>query len=228
MRNYSNTASAATLASGVVSGAVSVTLNSFVGFPAAPFAATIDRGLATEEIVLVTAVAGAVVTVTRGFDGTLSQAHSAGATFEHTAIASDFREAAQAGVDATAAGAAAAAAQSTANTANTAAGTAQSTANSASTAAGTANTNLGTHTSATAAHGATGAVVGTTNTQTLTNKTLTSPTITGGTQSAPTITNPTIKDAGGATVNHRWVQMTQAAYNALGTKDAATLYVIVG
>lgn len=36
---------------------------------------------------------------------------------------------------------------------------------------------LTTHTSATAAHGATGAVVGTTNTQTLTNKTLTSPTI---------------------------------------------------
>ena len=44
---------------------------------------------------------------------------------------------------------------------------------SASTVAG----NLTTHTSATEAHGATGAVVGTTNTQTLTNKTLTSPKI---------------------------------------------------
>lgn len=43
-------------------------------------------------------------------------------------------------------------------------------------------------------HGATGAVVGTTNTQTLTNKTLTSPTI-----NTPTITNPTINS--GATVN---------------------------
>lgn len=38
---------------------------------------------------------------------------------------------------------------------------------------------LSTHTSATEAHGATGAVVGTTNTQTLTNKTLTSPVVSG-------------------------------------------------
>jgi len=36
------------------------------------------------------------------------------------------------------------------------------------------------HTAVTAAHGATGAVVGTTNTQTLTNKTLTAPSITSG------------------------------------------------
>jgi hypothetical protein len=29
-------------------------------------------------------------------------------------------------------------------------------------------------------------------------------------------------------INHRWVQLTQAAYNALGTPDPNTLYVIVG
>jgi hypothetical protein len=46
------------------------------------------------------------------------------------------------------------------------------------------SSDLTTHTNATEAHGATGAVVGTTNTQTLTNKTLTTPTING-----PTITD---------------------------------------
>jgi hypothetical protein len=56
---------------------------------------------------------------------------------------------------------------------------------SASTVAG----NLTTHTSATEAHGATGAVVGTTNTQTLTNKTLTSPVIT-----TPAITGAVFND----------------------------------
>jgi len=56
-------------------------------------------------------------------------------------------------------------------------------------AASTVAGNLSTHTSATEAHGATGAVVGTTNTQTLTNKTLTSPVMT-----SPTITGAIFND----------------------------------
>jgi hypothetical protein len=51
--------------------------------------------------------------------------------------------------------------------------------------------NLNTHEALTETHGATGEIVGTTNTQTLTNKTLTSPTISGGTITSPTISSLT-------------------------------------
>lgn len=76
--------------------------------------------------------------------------------------------------------------------------------------------NVSAHTGATAAHGATGAVVGTTNTQTLTNKTLTSPvvnspTVTGGTVSGAAVTGLSAPSATGDAATKGYVDTADAA-----------------
>ena len=123
-RNYSNTYPGGTLTGGVSSGATSLVVSSASGLPVAvPYTLTIDDGSPSLEVVEVTAQSGVNLTVTRGVDGTAAVSHSLGAPVTHSHTARDFREPQL-------------------------------------------------HIDATTAHGATGAVVGTTNAQTLTSKTL--------------------------------------------------------
>lgn len=91
-RNYSNTAVATTLTSGVDSSTSSIPVDSVSGYPSAPFTAILEPGLATEEVVEVTAVVGSTLTATRGVDGTPAQAHGLGSALVHGVSARDFSE----------------------------------------------------------------------------------------------------------------------------------------
>lgn len=92
-RNFSNTASQAATSASIDATATSVALTSYTGYPAAPYTAVLERGTANEEVVLVTAVTGSTVTMTRGYDGTTAKAHSASSTFMHVVVAQDYRDA---------------------------------------------------------------------------------------------------------------------------------------
>lgn len=92
-RNFNNTTAVGVLTAPVAPSAVFVTVSGFTNPPAAPFTVTLDRNTGAEEVCLVTAVNGGVLTVTRGYNGTAAQTHLAGATLEHTAVALDFTEA---------------------------------------------------------------------------------------------------------------------------------------
>lgn len=96
-RQYAGGATAQTLQAPITSVATTATLSDNAGWPTGsvgPFSIVIDRGLGTEEKVLVSAQAANTLTIqTRGYDGTGSQAHAAGATVECCATAVDADEA---------------------------------------------------------------------------------------------------------------------------------------
>lgn len=85
--NYSNIAAETTLAGTINAAVTSLIVASATGYPAAPFA--ISVGNAPSEVMLVTAVAGTIFTVTRGYDGTTARTHASGTPVIHAMIAAD-------------------------------------------------------------------------------------------------------------------------------------------
>lgn len=166
-RNYSSTAADTTLSGSITSGATTLSVSATTGFPAAPFVLALDAGAATQELVLVTNVAGTTLTVTRGYDSTVASAHDTGAVVRHSHAAIDFREAAV-HIDATAAHGATGAVVGTTNTQTLTSKTLALGNNTVSGTLAQFNTAL--------TDGDFASLAGT---ETLTNKTLASPTITG-------------------------------------------------
>ena len=81
-------APATTLAGAINNAVTTFSITSGTGWPTGspgPFVATIDRGLATEEKILVTSRSGTSLSgITRAYDGSTAQAHANLAVIEHT------------------------------------------------------------------------------------------------------------------------------------------------
>lgn len=92
-QQYSSVATQAHLTAGISNSNGSWLLDTTSGFPATPFTAVFEIGSASQEIVQVTNVSGLTISGNRGVDGSSAQAHNNGATFTHSAIGRDFREA---------------------------------------------------------------------------------------------------------------------------------------
>jgi hypothetical protein len=93
-RYYSAIAQDTTLTSAVTSGITTLVVGAVAGYPSTyPYILAVDYNASAEELVLVTSASGTTLTVTRGYNGTSAQAHSAGAVIRHVAAAIDFTDA---------------------------------------------------------------------------------------------------------------------------------------
>lgn len=84
LRYYSNTAIATTLAAPINNSDTSMTVTAASGFPGSfPYTLIVDFGLATSEVVEVSAAAGTTLTISRGIDNTSAQSHGLAAPVVH-------------------------------------------------------------------------------------------------------------------------------------------------
>lgn len=172
-RYYSATAVPTALTANITNANVAINVATATGFPpSVPFIIAVDYGTPSEEVCLVTAVAGTTFTVTRGYDGTSATSHNVGAPVRHTWTAMD------------------------GNDSRAHEGSAQ-----------------GVH-----GIGGTSFVVGTLDTQTLTNKTLTSPIINGSVN----IVNPNI--TGTVTGGASYTGITATSPTITGTVGGSASY----
>jgi hypothetical protein len=96
-RNFSATAIETTLVNSISSAATgdtttSVSVVSVSGFPSVPYTLILGPDTNKEEVVTVTAASSTTLTITRGQDGTVAQAHTAGTAVRHGVSGRDFRE----------------------------------------------------------------------------------------------------------------------------------------
>lgn len=210
-RYYSSIAEETKLTSAVSAEDTAITVASLNGWPTStPFTAVIDPGTASEEIVTVTGVGGTGLVVIRGEDGTAPVSHHAGATVRHMMTGRDLGDAQrhiEASTDVHGVGqGSAVVGTDTAQTLKNKTISGQD--NTITDVPQASVTGLGAslaaieamvdgeraaredHEADTAAHGAVGAVVGTQNAQTLTNKTLQAPVLANPVVNDPTVNNP--------------------------------------
>jgi len=92
-RYYSAIAQDTTLTSSITNTSTSMVVGATVGYPSTPFVLAVDFNAASEELVLVTAISGTTLTITRGFNGSTAVSHNTGAAVRHVITAQDLTDA---------------------------------------------------------------------------------------------------------------------------------------
>ena len=92
-RYYSATALDTSLTTSITASNTSIVVGATTGYPTNyPFVLALDYNSSGEELVLVTAASGLTLTVTRSYNGTTAQNHTAGALIRHVITAQDLTD----------------------------------------------------------------------------------------------------------------------------------------